>query len=207
MVTLECATTIITTTIHRVGSGGFETPVSRGSPLVSVTKCTLKIMKLQGCVRYRTYRGVPAAYTPGITGTGYFGKSGTASIPVPDNPVSSIRHQYRYRKLRQVRYDVNTGTGHFGMFDTLSIPVPKTSVSSVRHQCRYRTLRLVRYDINTGTGHFGKFGTTSIPVPDNSVSSVRHQDRYRRYRYARMYRCRYRYIDTTQIPVPNTSVR
>ena len=55
---------------------------------------------VQGCVRYGTYRGVPAVYTAGITGTGYFGKFGTASIPVPETWVSSVRHQYRYRKLR-----------------------------------------------------------------------------------------------------------
>ena len=55
---------------------------------------------LQGCVRYGTYRGVPAVYTAGITGTGHFGKFGTASIPVPETSVSSVRHQYRYQKLR-----------------------------------------------------------------------------------------------------------
>ena len=95
----------------------------------------------QGRVRYGTYRGVPAVYTAGITGTGHCGKFSTASIPVPETSVSSVRHQYRYRRLRQVRYDINTGTGHCGKFGTTSIPVPETSVSSVRHQCRYRTLR------------------------------------------------------------------
>ena len=54
----------------------------------------------QGCVRYGTYRGVPAVYTPGNTGTGHFGEFGTASIPVPETWVSSVRRQYRYRKLR-----------------------------------------------------------------------------------------------------------
>ena len=102
----------------------------------------------QGCVRYGTYRGISAVYTGGITGTGPFGKFGT-SIPVPDTSVSSVRHQYRYRTLRKVRYDMDTGTtgtgtgldastGHFGNFGT-SIPVPDTSVSSVQHP-RYRTL-------------------------------------------------------------------
>ena len=54
----------------------------------------------QGRVRYGTYRGVPAVYTAGITGTGYFGKFGAASIPVPETSVSSGRHQYRYRRYR-----------------------------------------------------------------------------------------------------------
>ena len=40
-------------------------------------------------------------------GTGHFGKFGTTSIPVPDTSVSSVRHQYRYRTLRYVRYDIN----------------------------------------------------------------------------------------------------
>ena len=52
------------------------------------------------------------------------------SIPVPDTSISSVRHQYRYRTLRKVRYDINTGTGHFGKFGT-PIPVPDTSASSV----------------------------------------------------------------------------
>ena len=91
-------------------------------------------------------------YTAGITGTGHFGKFGTASIPLPETLISSVRHQYRYRTLRYVRYDVNTGTGGAGT------------------------------DFRTGTGHFGMFGTTSIPVPDISVSSVRHQYRYRKLR-------------------------
>ena len=33
-------------------------------------------------------------------GTGHFGKFGTTSIPVPDTSVSSVRHQYRYRRRR-----------------------------------------------------------------------------------------------------------
>ena len=74
------------------------------------------------------------------TGTGRFGKFGT-SIPVPETLSRSVRHQYRHRKLRCVRYDINTGTGHFGTFGTLSIPVPDTSVSSVRHPYRYREYR------------------------------------------------------------------
>ena len=130
-------------------------------------------------------------------------------LPVPDSSASSVRHQYRYRTLRYVRYDINTGTGHFrkfdiiripcrryryrlytgtghfGKFGTTSITVPDTSVSSVRHKHRYQILRQVRYDISTGTGHFGKFGMTSIPVPDTSVISVRHQYRYRTLRQVR----------------------
>ena len=39
------------------------------------------------------------------TGTGHFG---TASIPVPDTSVGSVQHQYRYRTLREVRYDIHT---------------------------------------------------------------------------------------------------
>ena len=62
-------------------------------------------------------------------------------LPVPATWVSSVRHQYRYRTLRKVRYNINTGTGHSGKFSTTSIPVPDTSVSSVQYQYRYRTLR------------------------------------------------------------------
>ena len=75
------------------------------------------------------------------------------SIPVPDTSVSSVRHQYRYRTLRSLRYDINTGTGHFGKFGTTWIPVPPVPVK------------------------------TFIPVPDTSVSSVRHPYPYREYRY------------------------
>ena len=125
--------------------------------------------------RVSSARYVPR-HTAGITGTGHFGKFGTTSIPVPDAWVNSVRHQYQYRTLRQVRYDMDTGTAHFGKFGTISIPVPLVpvqtfipvpgaSVISVQYQYRYRTLRYVRNDINTGAGHFGKFGTTSIPVP------------------------------------------
>ena len=68
----------------------------------------------QGCVRYGTYRGIPAVYTVGITGTGHFGKFGTTSISVPDTSVCSVRHQYRHRTLRYVRSDINTGTENTG---------------------------------------------------------------------------------------------
>ena len=95
---------------------------------------------LQGCVRYGTYRGIPAVYTAGITGTRHFCKFGTTSIPVPDTSVTSVRHQFRYRTFRYVRY-INTGTGHFGNFSTTSIPVPDTSVTSVRHPYRFREYR------------------------------------------------------------------
>ena len=94
----------------------------------------------QGCVRYGTYRGIPAVYTAGITGAGHFGKFRTISIPVLDTSVSSVRYQYRYWTLRYVWYDINTGTAGTGT------------------------------DFHTGTGYFGKFGTISIPVPDTSVS-------------------------------------
>ena len=118
----------------------------------------------QGCVLKGTYRGVPPVYIAGITGTGHFDKLGTASKPIPATSVSSARHQYRCRKLRSVRYDVNTGTGGTGTdFRT-------TSVSSVRRQYRYRWYRYARmyrsryryrlYNIDTGTGHVGKIGTT-----------------------------------------------
>ena len=84
------------------------------------------------------------------------------ALPAPDTSVSSVRHQYRYRTLRYVRYDITTGTGHFCKFGKTwmtvppvpvqpFIPVPDTSVISVQHQYR-------------GTGQFGKFGTTSILV-------------------------------------------
>ena len=39
-------------------------------------------------------------YTAGIIGTGQFDNFGTTSIPVQDNSVASVRHQYRYRTLR-----------------------------------------------------------------------------------------------------------
>ena len=51
-------------------------------------------------------------------------------VPVPDASLSSVRHQYRYRKLRQIEYDI-------------SIPAPETSVSSVRHHYRYRRYRYI----------------------------------------------------------------
>ena len=84
------------------------------------------------------------------------------SIPIPDTSVRSVRHGYRYRTLRQVRYDSNTGTRHFGKFGTTSMPVPDTSASSVRHQYRYRTLRQVRYDISTGTENTGTVPNTPL---------------------------------------------
>ena len=39
-------------------------------------------------------------------------------LPVPDTSVSSVQHQYRYRTLQQVWYDINTGNGHFAKFGT-----------------------------------------------------------------------------------------
>ena len=82
---------------------------------------TYSYCDLQGCIRYGVYRGIPPV------------------LPVPDASVSSVRHQYRYRTLRQVRHDINSGTGHFGKFGTTTIPVPDTLVSSARPQYRYRT--------------------------------------------------------------------
>ena len=79
---------------------------------------------------------MPPVYTTGITGTGHFGNFGTTSIPVPDKSVNSVRHQYRYRTLRYVRYDMDAGTAGTGT------------------------------GFHTGTGNVGKFGTASIPVPD-----------------------------------------
>ena len=61
--------------------------------------CLGSCMILQGCVRYGTYRGIPAVYTAGITSTGHFGKFGTTSIPVPETSISSV-HPYRYREYR-----------------------------------------------------------------------------------------------------------
>ena len=132
----------------------------------------MKIENRQGCVRHGTYRGIPQVYTAGITGTGQFSKFGKTSTPVPDASVSSVRHQYRYPTLRQVRYDTNAGTGHFGKFGTTRIPVPDTSAISVRHQYRYRILRQVRYDINTGTGHFRNFGTTSVSYTHLTLPTI-----------------------------------
>ena len=122
-------------------------------------------------------------HTPGITGTGHFGKFGTTSIPVPDTSVSSVRHQYRYRALQEVRY-IHTGTVHFGKFGTIWMRYGcRYRRYRYRLSYRYRTLWEARYNITTGTGHFGKFGTKSIPLPDTSVCSVRHTYRYRAYRY------------------------
>ena len=99
--------------------------------------------------RYKIPRVCSVPYVPrrtaGISGTGHFVKFGT-SIPVPDTSVSSVWHPYRYRPLRQIRYDMDTGTG------TTSIPVPDTSVSSVRHSYRYREYRYrTEHSLNTGT--------------------------------------------------------
>ena len=80
--------------------------------------------------RYRTIRYVRYDIN---TGTGQFGKFGTASIPAPNTLVSSVRHQCRYRTLRQVRYDINTGTGHLGKFGTTSVPVPRIPVPYRTH--------------------------------------------------------------------------
>ena len=71
-------------------------------------------------------------------------KNGLIIMPVPNTSVSSVQHQYRYRTLRYVRYNI--------------IPAPETSVRSVRHQYWYRTLRLVRYGVNTGTGMRYRYG-------------------------------------------------
>ena len=84
--------------------------------------------------RYRTLRSLRCDLN---TSTGYFGNFGTTWVPVPPVPVqtfipvpetsvTSVRHQYRYRTLRYVRYDINTGAGHFGNFGTTSIPVPNS---------------------------------------------------------------------------------
>ena len=67
-------------------------------------------------------------------GTGHFVVFGSTSIPVPNTPLSSVRHQDRYRTLREARYDTNTSAGHFGKLDTTSIPVPGVPVADrARH--------------------------------------------------------------------------
>ena len=77
-------------------------------------------------------------------------------VQVPDTSVSSVRRQYRYRTLGQVRYAINTDTGNFGTFGTISIPIPAVPVCTyLRRRYRYR------YNIDIGTGHFGYIGTTS----------------------------------------------
>ena len=124
------------------------------------------------------------------------------SIPVPDTSVSSVRPQYRYLTIREVRYDVNTGTRHCGKgilpytggiyptevvwyglntlpnnpvwFGMKSIPVPDTLVSSVRLQYRYPTLRQVRYDLNIGTRHFGKVRYAHRKIPCVTVYPTEH---------------------------------
>ena len=167
-------------------------------------------------------------------GTGHFGKFSTWTpvppvpvqtfTPVPNTSVTSVQHQYRYRTLRWVRYDINVGTGHFGKFGTwTSVPpvpvqtftrVPNTLATSVQHH-RYRTLRWDIY-INAGTGHFGKFGTwtsvppvpvqTFTPVPNTSVTSVQHQYRYRTLRWVRydinVGTGHFGKFGTTSLPVP-----
>ena len=124
---------------------------------------------MRGYLAGGIYRGTTGVCIQACAGTGRFGKFGTTSIPAPETSASSVRYQYRHRKLRQVRYDINTGTGNFGKFGTASIPVPEASVSSVRRTGTY---------FRIGAGHFGKFGTPPAPVPDTSVSSVRRQYRY-----------------------------
>ena len=54
-------------------------------------------------------------------------------IPVPNTWVFSVQHQYRYRTLRWVRYDINTGTGNFGELGTTSQPVPRILVPYRAH--------------------------------------------------------------------------
>ena len=76
---------------------------------------------VSGAVRTEAYR----RYIPAV-------------LPAPDTLVSSVRHQYRYRTLQQLRYDINTDTGHFDNFVTTSIPVPDTSTTSLRHPYRHR---------------------------------------------------------------------
>ena len=72
------------------------------------------------------------------------------AIPVPYTSVSSVQHQYRFRTLGYVRYDMDTGTagtstdfhtcrGHLGKFG-ISIPVPDASVRSIRYEPGTATL-------------------------------------------------------------------
>ena len=138
------------TTACKTASRSFrtQTPTCAGYIEIAAAENLYRIARVCS-VRY-----VPR-HTAGITGTGHFGKFGTASIPVPDTSVSSVRHQYRYRTLANIRY-INTGTGPFGKFGTTRIPVPPvpvwtsvpdTSESSAKHD----------------------------PVPETWVRSVRHQ--------------------------------
>ena len=85
-------------------------------------------------------------------------------LPVPDTSVGSVRYQYRYRALRQVRYSINADTGYFGKLGTTSMPVPDTSVGSVRYQFRYRTLRKHGYVIHTGTENTGTVLNTPLKI-------------------------------------------
>ena len=73
-----------------------------------------RYMYLSVC-RYR-YR-----YRLSYRGIGNFGTLGTTSLPAPETWVSSVRHQYRYRRYRCM--------------------VQGTSASSTHLQYRYRTLR------------------------------------------------------------------
>ena len=99
------------------------------------------------------------------TGTRHFGKFGTASIPVPDNSVSSVRPQYRYPTLRYDRYGLDSGTRHFSNFSTTSIPVPDTSVSSVRPP---------KYTAGTGI----LYRTSNIPL-EKYTKYTWYQSRFR----------------------------
>ena len=53
-------------------------------------------------------------------------------MPVPGLWVISVQHQYRYRTLRYVWYDINAGTGPFGTLGATSEAVPDTSVNSLQ---------------------------------------------------------------------------
>ena len=75
-------------------------------------------------------------------------------LPVPDTAVSQVRHHYRYRKLRYVRYDINTGTGNFGEFGTTSTPVPAEVIDvEVEKKAVPMILPAPTYNSRTGDVH------------------------------------------------------
>ena len=90
-----------TTGITGTGHFGKVDAISIAVPDTSVSSVRYgyryRLYRYRLSYRYRTLRYV--RYN-NIFDTGYFGNFGTASIPVPDTSVTSVRHQYRYRTLR-----------------------------------------------------------------------------------------------------------
>ena len=128
-------------------------------------------------------------HTAGITGTRHFGKFATASIPVPEISVSSVRWQ-KYTTGTGMDDYTGAGTKNY-LRRVLFLKNLKVCGNASGTTLKYRvcSVRISRvpvlvYDINTGTWHFGKF-STSIPVPKTSVTLVQHPYRYQTLRQVR----------------------